>query len=142
MGWLFGPKTNYVSEMRECLKEYMLSYIKDNPAAADDVVPIFSDAELVLRRFSEKEISKTMRANNVNVECCALNILQNVAMHEIKQQSATDFIKGYDTDYAYELYKHVNDLKLKKGYISKQQHEENNLVATKMAIKSPLGNWF
>ena len=142
MGWFFRQKTEYAREMRECLKEFMLSYIKDNPVAADDVVPIFSDAELILRRFSEKEIAKTMRANNVNVECCALNILQNVAMHAIKQQSATNFLKGYDRDYAYELYKHVNDLKLEKGYISKQQYEENDLVATKMAIKSPLSNWF
>lgn len=141
MCWFFKPKTDYAREMRECLKEYMLSYIKDNPFAADDVVPIFSDAELIIRRLPEKKIAKTMRVNNVSIECCALNILQNVAMQAIKQQSATDFLKGYDKDYAHELYRHVNDLKLEKGYISKQQHEENNMVATKTAIKSPLSSW-
>lgn len=137
----FKPKTNYTREMREYLKEYMLSYIKDNPFSADDVVPIFSDAELIIRKLSERKISKAMRVNNIGVECCALNILQNVAMAAIKQQSATDFLKSYDKDYAYELYKCVNDLKLEKGYINEQQYEENNLIATKIAIKSPLGNW-
>ena len=127
--------------MREFLKEYMLFYIKENPLAANDVVPVFSDAELLIRRLPEKEIARTIRINNVNSECCALNILQNVAMSAIKQQSATDFLKGYDKDYAYELYKSINDLKLEKGYIDKQQHEENNLAATRMAIKLPLDRW-
>lgn len=142
MCWFTKPKTNYAGEMREYLKEYMLFYIKENPLAADDVVPIFSDVELLIRRLPEKEITKAMRVNNVNIECCVLNILQNVAMSAIKQQSATGFLKGYDKDYAYELYKCVNDLKLEKGYIDKQQHEENNLVSTRMAIKSPLNSWF
>lgn len=92
-------------------------YIKVNPIAADDVVPVFSDAELILRKFCEKEIAKTIRVNNVNAECYALNILQNVAMQAKKQQSATDFLKVYDEDYAYELHRYVNDLKLKKDIL-------------------------
>jgi hypothetical protein len=75
MCWFFKPKTIYAGEMREYLKAYMLSYIEENPLAADDIVPIFSDAELIVRRLPEREIVKTMRSNGVNVECCALNIL-------------------------------------------------------------------
>lgn len=137
-------KTDYRREMRECLMEYMLSYINDNPFAADAVVPIFSDAELIIRRLPEKEISKTIRVNNINVECCALNILQNVAMTEIKQVSTRDFLSRTspdEQDHAYELFSHVNKLKLDKGYIDKQQYDDNQHVATKLAIKSPLGTW-
>lgn len=142
MCWFFKPKTNYAGEMREYLKGYMLSYIEENPLAADDIVPIFSDAELIVRRLPEREIVKTMRSNGVNVECCALNILQNVAMTNITQQSSTDFLKGAMKDHAFELYRKINKMKLEKGYISKQQYEENDLLATKLAIKSPLGSWF
>ena len=144
MCWFFKPKTDYSREMRECLKEYMLSYIKDNPFAADTVVPIFSDAELIIRGLPEKEIAKTIRANDINVECCALNILQNVAMTEIKQVSSKDFLlrtRPEEQDHAYELFNHINKLKLDKGYIDKQQYDDNQLVATKLAMKSPLNNW-
>lgn len=144
MCWFFKPKTDYCREMRECLKEYMLSYIKDKPFAADTVVPIFSAAELMIRRLPEKEIAKTMRVNGINVECCALNILQNVSMTEIKQVSSRDFLlrtRPEDQDHAYELFNHINKLKLDKGYIDKQQYDDNQLVATKLAMKSPLGSW-
>lgn len=144
MCWFFKPKTDYSREMRECLKEYMLSYIKDNPFAADTVVPIFSDAELIIRGLPEKEIAKTIRVNDINVECCALNILQNVAMTEIKQVSTRDFLlrtRPEEQDHAYELFNHINKLKLDKGYIDKQQYDDNHLVATKLAMKSPLDGW-
>ena len=140
MSWFFKPKTNYAAEMRECLKECMLLYIKDNPLAADAVVPIFSDAELIIRRLPEREIAKTMRANGVNVECCALNILQNVSMTEIKQVSSRDFLlraRPEEKDHAYELFIYVNKVKLDKGYIDKQQYDDNQLTATKLAINSP-----
>jgi hypothetical protein len=63
-------------------------------------------------------------------------------MTNITQQSSTDFLKGAMEDHAFELYRKINKMKLEKGYISKQQYEENNLLATKLAIKSPLGSWF
>ena len=144
MCWFFKSKTNYSGEMRNCLQAYMLSYIKENPLAADDVVPIFSDAELMIRRLPEKEIAKTMRANGVNAECCALNILQNVAMTEIKQVSSRDFLlrtSPEEQDHAFELFNYINQLKLDKGYIDKQQYDDNKFAATKLAIKSPLGSW-
>ena len=135
--WPFSNKTNYSQEMRNILKDYMLQYIKENPLAADDVVPIFSDAEVMIRNFSEKEISKMMKENNVNAECGALNILQNFAMTKIQSKSAKDFL--FASDYAYILYNDVNDLKLKKGYISQEQYDENELLATKLSIQSPFG---
>ena len=145
MCWFFKRKTDYRRGMRECLLEYMLAYINDNTFAADAVVPIFSDAELIIRRLSEKEIAKTIRVNDINAECCALNILQNVAMTKIKQVSSRDFLlrtRPEEQDHAYELFNHVNKLKLDKGYIDKQQYEDNRLTATKLAIKSPFGSWF
>lgn len=140
----FNRKTDYHREMRECLMEFMLSYINDNPFAADTVVPIFSDAELIIRRLPEKEIAKTMRVNNTNVECCALNIVQNVAMSSIQQVSSRDFLSRTspeEQDHAYELFNHINKLKLDKGYIDKQQYDDNWRVATRLAMKSPLGSW-
>ena len=142
MCWFFKPKTNYVGEMHAYLKEYMLSSIKENPGAADSIVPIFSDAELMLRELPEREIAKTMRVNGVNVECCALNILQNVAMTKITQQSPTDFLKGETEDPALQLYREINEIKLEKKYISKRQYEENELLAAKLSLKAPLGSWF
>lgn len=145
MCWFFNRKTDYRGEMRECLMEYMLSYINDNPTAGDTVVPIFSDSELIIRRLPKKEIAKAIRVNGINAECCALNILQNVAMTEIKQVSFRDFLRctmPEEQDHAYELFNHINKLKLDKGYIDQQQYEDNRLTATKLAIKSPLGSWF
>ena len=141
MCWFVKPKTRYREEMCEHLKAYMLSYIGEDPFAGDDIVSLFSDAELIVRRLPKREIAKTMRANGVNVECCALNILQNVAMTNIKQQSSADFIKGAMEDYAFRLYREINKIKLEKKYISKQQYEENDLLAAKLALKSPLGGW-
>lgn len=141
MWWFKKEKTNYTGEMREVLKTYMLDYIKKNPLAADDVVPIFSNAEAMIRQLSEKEVVQMMHANHVNVECGTLNILQNHAMTQIRQQNPADYIKGISTDYAHELYKHINEMKFKKGYISKQQYEENDLLGTQLALKSPFNNW-
>ena len=92
------------------------------------------------RKTTEKEICKMMNANNVNMEHGALNILQNVAMRAIMPSSPTDFlrntIKG-EADAAYTLYCDINDIKLKKGYISKQQHKESEMLAINISMNSP-----
>ena len=134
-------KTNYLGEMREYLKHFMLGYIKDFPEASDVVMPIFSNANEMLKESSENEIRKSTRQNKVNIECGVLNIVQNFAMTELKPKSAVEFIKNTD-DHALNLYKYVNDLKYKKGYISKQQYDENALLATKLSVNAPLGSWF
>ena len=142
MGWFLGkPKTNYVGVMRECVKEFMLKYIKEFPGPSDVVIPIFSDAEQMIRGLSEKETSKMMNVNGVNAECGALNIIQNFAMTKLEPKSGVDFLKGNDND-AFDLYNYVNQVKLDKGYITKQQFEENKLLATKLSLQSPLGAWF
>lgn len=138
---IFGrQKTNYGHEMREYLKEMMLQYISENYSIADDIVQIFSDAEIMIRNTPEKEICKMMKVNNVNMEHGALNILQNVAMRAIRPSSSYDFlrnaIKG-DADPAYTLYININDIKLKKGYISEKQHKENEILATSISMNSP-----
>ena len=134
-------KTNYVGEMIEYLKHFMLGYIKEHPEASDDVIPIFSNANEMLKGTSENEIRKSMKHNNVNIECGVLNIVQNFAMTELNPKSAAEFLKKTD-DHALNLYKYVNDLKYKKGYISKQQYDENSLLATKLSLNAPLGSWF
>ena len=142
MGWFFNKaKTNYVGEMRECVKDFMLRYIKEFPSSGDVVIPIFSEAEQMIRGLSEKEVSKMMKDNHVNVECGALNIIQNFAMTNLKPKSAVDFLKGSDDD-ALKLYNYVNQYKYDKGYITKQQFEENKSLGTKLSLQSPLGGWF
>ena len=141
MGWLFNrTKTNYVGEMREYVKSFMLQYIKEFPSASDVVIPIFSNADEMIRGLSEKEISKSMRTNRVNVECGALNIIQNFAMTELKPKSGVDFLSK--EDYALKLYNYVNELKFNKGYISRAQFDENKMLSTKLSLQSPLGSWF
>ena len=72
-------KTNYSVEMREYVKNFMLAYIKEFPKASNAVIPIFSNVNEMLKSASEKEIKNMMTANHVNVECGALNIIQNFA---------------------------------------------------------------
>lgn len=138
MGLFNREKTNYVGEMREYIKNFMVQYINEFPLSSDDVIPIFSDAEQMIRGLSERKISKIMRLNHVNIECGVLNIIQNFAMTRLEPKSCVDFL-GSD-DKAYDLYNCVNKCKYNKGYISKQQFEENKMLATKLSLQSPLGS--
>lgn len=140
MGLFSRTKTNYVGEMREYVKSFMLQYIKEYPCSSDVVIPIFSNANEMIKGLSEKDLQKSMKTNGVNIECGALNIIQNFAMTELKPKSGVDFLKN--EDYALDLYNYVNELKYQKGYISKVQFEENKMLATKMSLQSPLGSWF
>ena len=108
------------------------------------MIPIFSKANEMIKGLSEKEVRKSIKDNCVNVECGALNIIQNFAMAEIKPVSPVDFIKGVvkKENHALELYQHINGLKYKKGYITKQQFDENELLATQLSIQDPFGNLF
>lgn len=118
-------KTYYAEEMLEHLKRFMLNYIKDNPRASDTVVPIFSNAERMIRGFRERDIQKTLQREGVPLECMVLNVIQNWAMTELKQKSGSDFILG--DNHAYDLYRHVNDVKLQKGYINQKQYDDTLL---------------
>ena len=131
----FGSGTNYCQEMREILKNYMLQYIKDNPSSGDAVIPIFSDAEVMIRRSSEKQLCKMMKKNHVNAECGVLNILQNFAMVNLSPQPALDYL--LDDNPVLELYNAINELKLQKGYISQRQYEENKMLGVKLSLQSP-----
>lgn len=138
--WFFNKvKTNYVDEMREYIKDFMLRYIKEFPLSSDDVIPIFSDAEQLIRESSEKQVSKMMKVNRVNIECGALNIIQNFAMTRLEPKSAIDFLRD-DANNAYALYNYVNKYKYDKGYITKQQFDENAMLATKLSLQSPLSS--
>ena len=140
MGLFDWNKTNYLGEMRSFLKDFMMRYIKEYPRSSDTVIPIFSDAEMMIRGWFEREISKMLKKNSVNIECAVLNIVQNVAMHSLKPKAGVDFIK--DEDFVFDLYNYVNKVKFVKGYISKQQYEENEELGVKMSLQSPLGMWF
>ncbi|MGN1443975.1 MAG: hypothetical protein ACI4XE_09020, partial [Acutalibacteraceae bacterium] len=83
MGMFNKKKTNYVGEMRDYVRDFMLKYIKEFPSSADDVIPIFSDVECLISNLSEKEICKMMKTNSVNIECGTLNIIQNFAMTKL-----------------------------------------------------------
>lgn len=139
MGLFDWNKTNYLGEMRDCLKNLMLRYIKEYPRASNDVIPIFSDAEEMIRGWPERKIGKMLKQNNVNVECAVLNIVQNVAMSNLKPKSGAEFING--GDHVLDLYNYLNKLKLEKGYISKQQYVENEELGVKMSLQAPFGMW-
>lgn len=140
MGLFDWNKTNYLGEMRVFIKDFMMMYVKEYPRSSDTVIPIFSDAEMMILGWSEREISKMLKKNHVNIESAVLNIVQNVAMHNLKPKSGVDFIK--DEDFVLDLYKYINKRKLMKGYISKQQYEENEELGVKMSLQAPLGMWF
>lgn len=135
MGFFNRQKTNYVGEMREYIKSFMLKYIKEYPLASDVVIPIFSNAEQMVGSLSEKEISKIIKTHNVNIECGALNIIQNLAMTELELKSGVDFLKG--DNYTYDLYNYINEYKYDRGYISESQFEENKMLATKLSLQPP-----
>ena len=135
----FSKKTNYSVEMREYLKDFMLQYIKDFPRSSDDVIPIFSNVNELIKHSSERELKKAMTIKKVNVECAALNYIQNFAMTEMKPKRATAFLN--DENHVLDLFDYVNDLKYKKGYISKQQFDDNHMAAFKLSVESPLGRW-
>lgn len=141
----FLKKRNYRTEMYEFLKAFMLEYIRENPCAADTVIPIFSNAELIIRQSSENDLKKAMKENDVSIEHGVLNIVQNCAMVEIKPQdyySLVSSIVHREKDPVLALYDNVNNLKYKKGYINKQQFDENELLGIQRSTQSPLGNMF
>lgn len=141
MGLIFNrTKTNFRYEMSEYVKCFMLQYINDFPLASDVVIPIFSNANEMIKGLSEKDLRKAMRSNGVNIECAALNTMQNFAMVELKPKPCVDFLTKEDD--ALSLYRYINNLKYMKGYISKRQFDENEMLATKLSVQSPLGNWF
>ena len=140
MKWFSKKKTNYVDEMRDYVKDFMLKYIKEFPSSSDNVIPIFSDIEQMISKLSEKKISNMMKNNSENIECYTLNIIQNFAMTRLEPKSGVDFIIGNNK--AFDLYNYVNEYKYNKGYISKQQFDENSMLAIKRSLKSPLGGWF
>lgn len=139
MGLFDWNKTNYLDEMQDFLKGFMLKYVKEHPCSSDTVIPIFSDAEMMMRGWSEREIGKMLKKNCTNVECAVLNVVQNMAMHNLKPKSGADFIKG--DDHVLDLYNYVNRLKLERRYISKQQFEENEELGLRMSLQPPLGMW-
>ncbi|MDD6682512.1 MAG: hypothetical protein PUE61_05010 [Clostridiales bacterium] len=140
MGLFNRKKTNHIEGMKTILKAFMLQYIHENPHAADGVMPIFSSAETIIRGISEKKMHKTLTRNNVNEECSVLNIIQNCAMTELKPQSGAAFL--INDNHALDLYQYVNKQKLCKGFITKQQFDENEMLGTKLSLHSPLGEWY
>ena len=141
MGLFNRSKTNNVGEMQKYVKEFMLLYIKEFSSDSDDVIPIFSEVELMIRGLSEKEVNKMLKVNHVNVEGGTLNIIQNFAMTKLEPKSGADFILGKDNS-ALRLYNYVNKYKYDKGYINKKQFDDNAMLATKLSLRSPLGGWF
>lgn len=138
--WLFGRmKNNYRIELREHVKAFMLNYIKEYPNSADDVVPIFSQADILVQNLTERELYKVVKRQGHSMEYMALNIIQNCAMMELKPKNAIDFLQG--NDYIHSLYDHVNELKYERGYIDRQQFEENKMLGTQLSLVPPLGMW-
>lgn len=139
MGLFNKEKTNYRLEMHELLKNFMLEYVEEFPKAADAVIPIFSNADQMIKNTSEKELSTMLKRNKTNVEHAVLNIVQNWAMTELKPKTGADFLMA--EDYALNLYDYVNNMKYERGYISKEQFEENKLLAIQLSLVPPLGTW-
>ena len=138
--WLFDRiKINYKMELREEVKEFMLKYIKEHPNSADDVVCVFSQADIVAQNLSKRELNKIIKRQGHSIEYLSLNIIQNCAMMELKPKSGIDYLQG--NDYLRYLYDYVNELKFKRGYIGKQQFEENKMIGMQLSLVPPLGMW-
>jgi hypothetical protein len=128
------------TQMLDCISAFMGKYATDNQGNIEDVAYIFAHAIQMINALSNRQLTKAMHSNNVNAECGALNTLQNCAMTEIKPVSGVDFITGCE-DGPYKLYRAINDEKLNKGYISKAQYDENEMLGTKLHLIPPGGVW-
>ncbi len=142
MGWFNRHKTYYKEEMRACLKEFMINYIKEKPSSVDTVMQICSEIDSALQSSSEKDIRKTLLVDSANVEFATLSLIYNVAIRTIqpkdRDSAGHDIIFGGNP--AYELCRDVNKIKLDRGYISKFEYDENNIAATMACAISPFGN--
>lgn len=125
-------KSNVKNEMRNSISSFMSKYAAEKQGDIEDVAHIFARAMQTINSLSEKELSKEMKKNGVTADFGALNILQNCAMVEIEYAPLADIIKRCANDGPYELYNAVNLEKLNKGYISKQQYEENESLGNKL----------
>lgn len=138
--WLFsGRKNNYKTELREQIKSFMIDYIRKYPNSADDVLPIFSQADSLVQNLSGRKIYKSVKCQGHSVEKLSLNIIQNCAMMALNPKSGIDYLQC--NDYVHSLYDYVNELKFEKGFIGRQQFEENKMLGTQLSLVSPLGGW-
>lgn len=135
---MFFKKTNYKDQIEDIIKNRMLKMMDDDVNKSDRLMPVFSNAELMIRDLSEKELVRMMKQNNINnVELLALNILQNWAMSEIIVVDQRTFIMSNDSDDpAFEYFNEINNEKLEKGYITQKQYDDNKLMGVKIKTGS------
>lgn len=121
-----------IQEMKDSLLIFMTGYAIQKHDNMESLAGIFASAQNIINSVSPKEVQKEMSKNSVSAESIVLNIIQNCAMYEIKA-STKDFLFGQE-DEAFVLYMDINDEKLEKGYISKEQYEENKRLGTCLKI--------
>ena len=127
---------NIAREMKETVKKYIAQYGSERPDESEDAAYIFANAIQMIELASPRDIKRSLAGNAVSFDEAALNILQNCAMTEITPCPVTELISRKYDDTAFDLYNAINDEKLKKKFISQQQHEENKLLAIKIKSAS------
>lgn len=119
--------------MKNCIDDFKLSYLSSHTLSVAKIKTlnkICKKAHKMINKMSSTDIANGMAVNDVSIECAALNILQNVAMINIKPCSAVEYINGSSEDYAYDLYKAINTEKFWRGLISEEQYGENITTGT------------
>ena len=126
---IFGSnkETDILQEMKDFLEKFMTKYASENPDDMEALAGVFANARMMVNSLTPKDAKKAMKQNGVDAACGVLNILQNYAMTEIRPESMRDILYGEEGE-AYNLYMNINDEKLRLGYISKEQHQDNKRV--------------
>lgn len=90
--------------------------------------------------MSERELSKAVKTNGLTVEETTINIIQNVAMMYVAENSTpvtAMMFPDKNVEIAKSVYKFSNDEKYRRGFISKRQYEENERVLQSVELGVP-----
>ena len=134
MGFFSMFSSNKNSEilqlMKDYLSEFMCKYASKHPDDMPYVAGIFANTRMMINSMSPRDANKAMSKNGVSAECGVLNILQNYSMPEFTSDSVDDLLFGDNEgkEEAFDLYMFINEEKLRLGYISKEQYEENRIL--------------
>ncbi len=111
---------------------HKMGYDEFNPDETRYAYQVFIDTVAMINKFGNKTINKEAKKPGFIVEHAALNFIANTAMIYLMQGDVKDVImyRGI-TGEASQIYRFINDKKLKMGYITQVQYDENKTMESK-----------
>lgn len=134
----------YRQEIINYLKEFKLQYLNENPTQKREIDIIFSITIKVVRELTSSFLQQKVICHGQSAKLTALLFLQNTTLYKMgKKELETFFNETLEKkNVAYDLFNTVNELKLSKGYITKEEFEKDKLMAVKLSIKLPTDKLF